>query len=82
MAVLRMGFDAVRIDRMEKKLKGEAFCRRAFSEEERYVDYEKLFERNQKLLYEIYQVENYCGLEKNYPDFSDFLRKNEFWLRD
>lgn len=29
-----MGFDAVRIDRMEKKLKGEAFCRRAFSEEE------------------------------------------------
>ena len=54
----------------------------AFSEEERYVDYEKLFERNQKLLYEIYQVENYCGLEKNYPDFSDFLRKNEFWLRD
>ena len=34
MTVLRMGFDAVQIDRMEKKLKGEAFCRRAFSEEE------------------------------------------------
>ena len=55
---------------------------KAFREDARYVNYEKLYERNRAVLYEAYQVENYCGIEKNYPDFSEFCEKNSFWLKD
>ena len=63
----------------ETRLKEEE---KAFLEDLRYVNYEKLYDRNRKLLFEAYQVENYCGIEKNYPDFQEFCEKNKSWLYD
>ena len=53
-----------------------------FGKDEHRIDYGKLYEGRLELLYHAYQVENYCGLEKEYPDFEPFCRDNAFWLED
>ena len=46
------------------------------------IDYGRLYDGRLKLLYEAYQVDNYLGLEKNYPDFTAFCQENASWLED
>ncbi len=53
-----------------------------FGADETRIDYGLLYEGRLKLLYHAYQVENYCGLEKEFPDFEPFCRENAFWLED
>ena len=53
-----------------------------FGKDEARVDYGRLYDGRLKLLYHAYQVENYCGLEKEFPDFEPFCRDNAGWLED
>ena len=53
-----------------------------FGKDSSKVDYGRLYEGRLELLYHAYQVENYCGLEKEYPEFEPFCRENDFWLSD
>ena len=53
-----------------------------FGRDEHSIDYGKLYAGRLKLLYHAYQVENYCGLEKEFPDFELFCRDNSAWLED
>lgn len=46
------------------------------------VDYGHLYETRLEALYQAYQVENYCGLEKEFPEFEPFCREQAFWLED
>ena len=53
-----------------------------FGSDEESIDYGKLYENRLKMLYTAYQVENYLGIEKKYPDFTEFCNDNSFWLED
>ena len=46
------------------------------------IDYGRLSEARLPLLYHAYQVENYLGLERNYPDFAEFCTEQADWLDD
>lgn len=46
------------------------------------IDYGKLYQNKLTLLYEVYQVENYIGLEQTYPTFTAFCDKHAGWLAD
>ena len=47
-----------------------------------FIDYGKLYQNKLALLYEVYQVENYLGLEQTYPDFTTFCNEQADWLED
>ncbi len=51
-------------------------------EDPEHIDYGKLYTSRFALLYQVYQVDNYLGLEQRYPDFSAFCREQEDWLWD
>ena len=51
-------------------------------EDPEHIDYGKLYTSRFALLYQVYQVDNYLGLEQRYPDFSAFCREQEDWLQD
>ena len=66
----------------EEVLPKKLIAKYDFGKDEHSIDYGKLYEGRLDLLYHAYQVENYCGLEKEFPDFEPFCRAHAFWLED
>ncbi len=66
----------------EEVLPKKLLRRAASSEDGGYIDYARLYKERLPLLYKVYQVENFCGLEKNHTGFAPFCEEQSFWLDD